>query len=370
MVNLVKTLVLAGALCATNTVAHDARDLSPHELAARHEQIYNAKRGLQVCKNKLRESGWAKRNAERRAEKASAIRAKRNLPATPWKRTKRDLDDILNTIHNDTEKFPDASLDTPSSVFFGEDPTQACILAAEAVVGPYYVDGELIRNDIIEDQAGIDLYIDIQVLDVETCEPVPEMYTDLWHANSTGVYGGVSASGNGNGAEENLNTTFARGLYPTDADGVVQYHTVFPGHYTGRAVHLHVMTHEGGKILPNNTFVASQTSHVGQIYFDQTLLEVVEQTEPYLSNSQPLTLNADDGLLAMVAGASEADPVVHYIYLGEAITDGVLAWTTLAVNRTAAQEVVPAVHWTENGGVKNPDAGGGMPPPGGFPPGV
>ncbi|PGH14873.1 hypothetical protein AJ79_02735 [Helicocarpus griseus UAMH5409] len=375
MVNLCRVAALAGALFASTAVSHNDHALSPRELEVRAERMRIARRGLGVCAETLQARGWEKRNVDRRAKRAAAIRAKRNLPAAPWKKTKRDFEDVLGTNHNDTLKFPGANLDTPSSVFFGEDPTQACILTAEAMVGPYYVDGELIRNDIVEDQAGVPLYVDIQVLNIETCEPVPNMYTDLWHANSTGVYSGVIAEGNGNDdIEGNLNTTFGRGVYATDAEGVVEYHTIFPGHYIGRAVHMHVMTHEGGEVLPNNTFKSSQASHVGQIYFDQALVDTVEATEPYTLNQQEDTFNADDRIMREQADTSEADPVVHYIYLGEGVTDGVFAWTTLAVNRTSVQEVIPAVHWTENGGVKNPDApsgppGGGM-PSGGFPSGL
>ncbi|CAG8712181.1 6553_t:CDS:2, partial [Scutellospora calospora] len=52
--------------------------------------------------------------------------------------------------------------------------------------GPYYVDGELIRGDITDGREGVPLYLDIQLVDTSTCEPVPAVYMDLWHCNSTG----------------------------------------------------------------------------------------------------------------------------------------------------------------------------------------
>lgn len=50
------------------------------------------------------------------------------------------------------------------------------------------------------------------------------------------------ADGNGVGYSDpaNLDTTFLRGIQQTDADGAVQFDTLFPGHYTGRAPHTHV----------------------------------------------------------------------------------------------------------------------------------
>jgi protocatechuate 3,4-dioxygenase beta subunit len=55
-----------------------------------------------------------------------------------------------------------------------------------------------------------------------------------------GVYSGVIASGNGNSNDDsNLDATFLRGLQKTDDEGVAQFQTIFPGHYTGRATHIH-----------------------------------------------------------------------------------------------------------------------------------
>jgi hypothetical protein len=46
-----------------------------------------------------------------------------------------------------------------------------CVLAPETVWGPYAVDGEIYRHDLREQQEGLDFYLDIGVIDVETCEP-------------------------------------------------------------------------------------------------------------------------------------------------------------------------------------------------------
>lgn len=42
------------------------------------------------------------------------------------------------------------------------------------------VAGEYIREDVTETQAGVDLALDIQILDVNTCEPVPNVYMEIW----------------------------------------------------------------------------------------------------------------------------------------------------------------------------------------------
>lgn len=55
-----------------------------------------------------------------------------------------------------------------------------CALAPETVWGPDGIDGELHRHDVREDQKGIDLYLDIGIIDVETCEPLPDAWLTIW----------------------------------------------------------------------------------------------------------------------------------------------------------------------------------------------
>lgn len=43
------------------------------------------------------------------------------------------------------------------------------------------VDYEYVRWDIREDQEGVDFYVDVQLIDINTCEPVPNAFIDFWH---------------------------------------------------------------------------------------------------------------------------------------------------------------------------------------------
>lgn len=51
----------------------------------------------------------------------------------------------------------------------------------------------MIRKNVKEDKYsdGVDLYLEVQYIDIETCEPVPGVYVDIWNANATGVYSGI-----------------------------------------------------------------------------------------------------------------------------------------------------------------------------------
>lgn len=49
------------------------------------------------------------------------------------------------------------------------------------------VSGEFVREDNIEDQEGVFLGVDTQVIDVETCEPVPNTYVEIWRTLSANI---------------------------------------------------------------------------------------------------------------------------------------------------------------------------------------
>lgn len=115
----------------------------------------------------------------------------------PLKHQKKDLaslEEWATYSHNRTEGSG-YDLATPEETIFASNNT--CALVPETTVGPYYVTGELIRQDITEGQAGVPLHLDLQFVDINTCEPIPELITDIWHCNATGVYSGVSSSGEG-----------------------------------------------------------------------------------------------------------------------------------------------------------------------------
>ncbi len=102
------------------------------------------------------------------------------------------------------------------------------------------------------------MYLEVGVLDVNTCEPLADAYVDVWHCNSTGYYSkftGVDPNKDhfcdtgcdtvsetfhasylmtfAQQRSQNLNQTdeltFLRGIYPTDENGVVEFLSVIPG---------------------------------------------------------------------------------------------------------------------------------------------
>lgn len=235
-----KTVIASLALTSI-AAAHPGHD--PHEEALERRAYYDsvplAKRSLSHCEAKIKARGLEQRSLARRAALATTARQKRELGeasleaerlllAANQRAEKRDAASVLNTTHlsNDTN----INMDVTEEYLFGNG---SCILVPEVTQGPYYVQGEYIRKNITEDQEGVPLTIEIQVIDVNTCEPVPDVYVDYWHCNATGTYSGIVANGNGDSSDaSNVNTTFLRGIAETDTEGVATFESIVPGHYT------------------------------------------------------------------------------------------------------------------------------------------
>jgi protocatechuate 3,4-dioxygenase beta subunit len=66
--------------------------------------------------------------------------------------------------------------------------------APEVTEGPYYLNNDLVRQDLRENQGGILLKFDIGIMDTSTCKPLPNALVEIWHANATGYYSSVSSA--------------------------------------------------------------------------------------------------------------------------------------------------------------------------------
>ncbi|KAF1926074.1 putative extracellular dioxygenase, partial [Didymella exigua CBS 183.55] len=337
----------------------DSPEEHAREIAQRRDYLSTHKRSLAHCADTLKARGNDLAMAHRRSLEVKKMRAKRAIDEKKNYLRARDLDTVIGTSHASNLTGITADTD-PSILFTGNN---SCILTPEVTQGPYWVQGELIREDITEEQEGVPLHLDIQVIDVNTCEPVPSVYIELWHCNSTGVYSGVVASGNGDSSDaSNIDATFLRGINQADDSGVVQFDTTFPGHYTGRATHIHVMTHTlNATVNANNTLAGNSMSHVGQMFFDQDLISLVEAVEPYAGNTQSITENADDSILG--EEAEDVDPMIEYVLLGDDVSEGVFGWLAFGMDTGASHDISPAVNLYAEGGVANSNSnmGGGGP---------
>ena len=74
------------------------------------------------------------------------------------------------------------------------------------------------------------------VLNARTCKIIRNADVEIWHCDAIGEYSGV------NGAS----TRFLRGHQRSNAKGVAEFLTVFPGWYRGRTPHIHMKVSVGG----------------------------------------------------------------------------------------------------------------------------
>jgi protocatechuate 3,4-dioxygenase beta subunit len=201
----------------------------------------------------------------------------------------------------------------------GSSAAASCVLTPEVTEGPYYLDADLVRSDVTEGKPGTPLELAITVLDATSCTPVRDAAVDIWHCDAGGVYSGFQAAstggpgpgggpparapgGSGGSGRAQDSTRYLRGTQVTGDDGVVTFHTIYPGWYRGRAVHIHMKVHAG-------TTDQTATRHTGQLFFDEDLTTTVYGASPYREHGQPDTPNADDSIYADAGAASAIVPV-------------------------------------------------------------
>ncbi|OLN92789.1 hypothetical protein CCHL11_06774 [Colletotrichum chlorophyti] len=216
------------------------------------------------------------------------------------------------------------------------------------------------------------MVFEMQFINTQTCRPIEGLYVDVWQANATGTYSGVASIDNGNSLltlEEDsgtggkkmtggiVNESWLRGVQQTGQNGVVRFKTIIPGWYDGRATHIHLLAHKPSSIhrLPNNTLISTSSSdhsirasHVGQLFFDAGLLNLVAKTHPYHENPQRRIQNEDDAVLMLEGDVS--DPMLQYVMMGSRIEDGIFGWISIGIDPAVDVEVKSAASWFGNWG--------------------
>jgi protocatechuate 3,4-dioxygenase beta subunit len=164
-----------------------------------------------------------------------------------------------------------------------------CVMTPAKTEGPYFVDERLNRSDIRSDptsgdvQDGVTLTLKLFVFDASNdCAPVQGAQVDIWHANARGTYSDESA--NGTSGEKWL-----RGYQVNDADGAATFTTIYPGWYSGRAVHIHFKV----RIFNGSTETLEFTS---QLFFTDAMNATVFARAPYSSRGNPDTTDSTDNI--------------------------------------------------------------------------
>lgn len=157
-----------------------------------------------------------------------------------------------------------------------------CVLLPEQTAGPFPLDEQFDRRDITEGYPGHPMRLGLRVVD-NACEPVVGAAVEIWHTDATGDYSAFEDGGGGK--DEGSGTTFCRGTQTAGDDGIVEFLTIVPGWYPGRAVHIHLRVHVDGEIV-----------RTSQLYFAADYLESIYTEEPYAEFGSPDTSNESDGI--------------------------------------------------------------------------
>jgi protocatechuate 3,4-dioxygenase beta subunit len=169
-------------------------------------------------------------------------------------------------------------------------PHSLCIVRPEQTEGPYFVDERLHRMDIRSEPSngklaiGRPLTLTFQVSRVHAgaCRPLPDAQVDIWHCDARGIYSDVQ--------DPEFDTTgqkFLRGYQLTDAQGTARFHTIYPGWYPIRTVHIHVK-------IRTAPVAGRSYEFTSQVYFPDDLTDRVHTTLSYSSNGRRRVRNHDD----------------------------------------------------------------------------
>lgn len=232
--------------------------------------------------------------------------------------------------------------------------------------GPYPGDGTngpnvleqsgIIRSDIRSSfgtstttAEGVPMTLRLNVYNIEGGQQVPYSGAAVyvWHCDRDGQYSMYS-----DGLE---NENYLRGVQVADANGVVEYTSIFPACYSGRWPHVHFEVYPDAASITDHDLSVSTS----QVAFPTDVLDAVFATAGYeasvknfaqfTSISQDNVFGDDDGVLEMATVTGD-------------VTNGFLAELTVGVDPTTAQNVSMA----GGGGGAGGPGGGGTPPSGGM----
>ncbi|MEM7333494.1 MAG: intradiol ring-cleavage dioxygenase [Chloroflexota bacterium] len=163
-----------------------------------------------------------------------------------------------------------------------------CVVRPELTEGPIFVDDQLNRSDVRPDPSNgavstgvlLDLSFRVHQIVDNTCAPLANAQVDIWHCDAEGIYSDTDQLG-----FDTVGQKFLRGYQVTDSAGLVNFQTIYPGWYAGRAVHIHF------KIRTEDGY-----DFTSQVFFDEELNDDVLSQAPYNARGDRLVRNSQDGI--------------------------------------------------------------------------
>lgn len=141
----------------------------------------------------------------------------------------------------------------------------------------------------MEDREGAALQLGLRITH-DDGSPVTDATAEIWQCDALGRYSGfpppndsIVVSAATAPVEQYLpEATFLRGSQRTDAAGMVEFRTIYPGWYPGRTVHIHLIVQLVERVLTS------------QLYFPDHVSDEVLARSPYGARPGRDTTNATD----------------------------------------------------------------------------
>ncbi|KAJ7293000.1 aromatic compound dioxygenase [Mycena rebaudengoi] len=199
----------------------------------------------------------------------------------------------------------------PKRSFYPEMLNLTCVISPEVPRNDYVVNPPA-RSDVTENQDGVTMILDIGVLDVTTCQPLPNVMVEMWGPNAQGNFG----------------PTFLRGSTTTESNGIAEFQTIFPGYTSEGANHI-------GILIRSTSSESSGVVHVGQLFFTDPLNEIIGKyaLAGYDRNEHTRILNDDDPTF-VAANSNGYSSIVHINYLHDDWPQGIVGYITVGVDPT------------------------------------
>jgi protocatechuate 3,4-dioxygenase beta subunit len=141
---------------------------------------------------------------------------------------------------------------------------------------------------------------------------------------------------------------FLRGVQITDAQGTVEFKTIYPGHYPGRVNHIHMKVHVGGGATKPaeadsahagvEVYAGGHVAHTGQLFFSEDVSRFVEATHPYSSQKVRRTILDEDMVFSGQGGAGSVAKLTPVT--STQLSDGYVATLVVAVDPEATPKLV------------------------------
>lgn len=228
---------------------------------------------------------------------------------------------LMDSCKKDSIKDTTTTTGTTSTTTMASS-SGSCIVSPTEEEGPYpYAGGEisnpLQRVDITEGQSGVPLALSFVVVNTnDNCNVVTNARVDIWHCNADGYYSGYANQPGLLGNQSYVGKTWLRGYQLSDSAGVINFTTIYPGWYGGRATHIHL-----------EIFINGVLKKTTQMAFSESISDVVQTSTLYAAHGVNPVRNATDS----VFGNSATDLANETLSLAGSVAAGYTGTHTIGL---------------------------------------